>query len=143
MNKTYSCPDHYCHSFHRVDLYTGMIVPTSPYRRTEAAHALRGLLIADDLRQGSWLGFLLDTYGRGLWPPLHSSLTGPGFPDWPGPGMVTAHTCSLVTYLLTVPLLYLAAQSMRKTGREVVQPAVPVILFLTSHRSSILPHSAY
>jgi len=111
-------------------IYTLMIVPAGPFRWDEAAHALRGLLIADDLRQGSWLGFLLDTYRQVYWPPLHSWLTGLAFLV-AGPGMVAARTCSLVTYLLTVPLLYLAAQSMRKTGREVAGLSA-VILFLTS-----------
>ena len=111
-------------------IYTLMIVPAGPFRWDEAAHALRGLLIAEDLRQGSWLGFLLDTYRQVYWPPLHSWLTGLAFLV-AGPGMVLARTCSLVAYLLTVPLLYLAAQAMRKTGREVAG-LFAVILFLTS-----------
>jgi 4-amino-4-deoxy-L-arabinose transferase-like glycosyltransferase len=111
-------------------IYTLMIVPAGPFRWDEAAHALRGLLIAEDLRQGSWLGFLLDTYRQVYWPPLHSWLTGLAFLV-AGSGMVVARTCSLVAYLLTVPLLYLAARSMRKTGRELAG-LTAVILFLTS-----------
>ena len=111
-------------------IYTLMIVPAGPFRWDEAAHALRGLLIAEDLRQGSCLGFLLDTYRQVYWPPLHSWLTGLAFLVT-GPGIVTARTCSLVVYLLTVPLLYLAAHSMRKTGRELAGLSA-VILFLTS-----------
>jgi 4-amino-4-deoxy-L-arabinose transferase-like glycosyltransferase len=111
-------------------IYTLMIVPAGPFRWDEAAHALRGLLIADDLQQGSWLGFLIDTYRQVYWPPLHSWLTGLAFLV-AGPSMVTARTCSLVAYLLTVPLLYLAARTMRKTQCEIAGLSA-VILFLTS-----------
>ena len=111
-------------------IYTLMIVPAGPFRWDEAAHALRGVLITEDLREGSWLGFLLDTYRQVYWPPLHSWLTGLAFLV-AGSSMVAARTCSLVAYLLTVPLLYLAARSMRKTGRELAG-LTAVILFLTS-----------
>jgi 4-amino-4-deoxy-L-arabinose transferase-like glycosyltransferase len=111
-------------------IYTLMILPAGSFRWDEAAHALRGLLIADDLQQGSWLGFLFDTYRQVYWPPLHSWLTGLAFLV-AGPGMVTARICSLVAYLLTVPLLYLAARSMRIRARAIAGLSA-VVLFLTS-----------
>ena len=111
-------------------IYTLMIVPGGPFRWDEAAHALRGLLIADDLRNGAALGFFLDTYRQVYWPPLHSWSTGLAFLI-AGPSTVPARTCSLVAYLLTVPILYLAARCMEKTAREIAGLSA-VTLFLTS-----------
>jgi hypothetical protein len=111
-------------------IYTFMIVPAGPFRWDEAAHAIRGLLIAADLQQSSWLGFLFDTYRQVYWPPLHSWLIGLAF-TVAGPSMVAARSCSLFAYLLAVPVVYLAARSMRITEREIAGLSA-VILFLTS-----------
>jgi hypothetical protein len=111
-------------------IYTIMIVPAGPFLWDEAAHALRGLLIADDIRQGSWLGFLLDTYRQVYWPPLHSWFTGLFFLIT-GPDVIAARTCSLFFYLLTIPPLYLAAKSMREKKSEIAG-LVAVVLWLTS-----------
>jgi len=42
-------------------IYRFIILPTGPFYWDEAAHSLKGLLIAHDLRTGDFLSFLYDT----------------------------------------------------------------------------------
>src|SRR5262245_60778309 len=79
-------------------IYYFVIIPGSPFLWDEAAHAIRGLVIAEDLQSGDWLGFLYDTYRQVYWPPLHSWLAASEFLSW-APTPVVIRTVSLVMFL--------------------------------------------
>lgn len=92
-------------------IYVYIIVPGGDFGWDEAAHALRGLTIAFDIRKGHWLGFLFDTYRQTYWSPLHSWLVGFSFLV-AGPSVVVARSVSLILYIVTVPTIYLVTRSM-------------------------------
>ena len=48
------------------------ILVAGPLSGDDAYHSLWGLRIAEDIRQGQWLGLAYDTYRQVYWPPLHS-----------------------------------------------------------------------
>ncbi|NJN81391.1 MAG: hypothetical protein HC802_03325 [Caldilineaceae bacterium] len=107
-----------------------LLTPRGPFHWDEAAHALKGLLIAHDIRSGDWISFLYDTYRQVLWPPLHSWLTAIAFLI-AGPGYATAGAVSLFTFIATAPLLYLAGDRMAEQQVNRIG-LIAAILFLTS-----------
>ena len=111
-------------------IYRFIIRPSGPFGWDEAAHALKGLLIAHDVKSGDWLSFLFDTYGQVYWPPLHSWLTAIAFLLWP-PSTISTRIVSLILFLLTVPVIYIAALQFRQPQKEVAA-TVATLLFLTS-----------
>lgn len=111
-------------------IYQFVIRPSGAFAWDEAAHALRGLLIAHDLKGGNWFGFLFDTYRQVYWPPLHSWFTGIAFLLWQ-PSPIVARTVSLIAFLLTAPVIYLAGLRFRQPQKEVAA-TVATLLFLTS-----------
>ncbi|HSH05105.1 MAG TPA: glycosyltransferase family 39 protein [Anaerolineae bacterium] len=92
-------------------VYRVLLVGRSPFGWDEAAHAVRGTLIAYDWQQGDWLGFLYDTYRQIVWPPLNSWLLGLFFTLF-GVSETTAGLASLVAYGLTPVLLYGCSRQM-------------------------------
>ncbi len=89
-------------------LYVNHLLLRGAFGWDEAAHALKGALIADDLQQGDWLAFLYDSYRQVLWPPLHSWFLAVAFLLF-GPSTVSAGAVSLVAFLLTALILYAIA----------------------------------
>ena len=111
-------------------IYHFVIRPSGAFGWDEAVHSLKGLLIAHDLKSGDWLGFLYDTYHQVYWPPLHSWLTGIAFLFW-APSPICARTVSLILFLLTALVIYVAALQLRQPHKEVAA-TVATLLFLTS-----------
>lgn len=111
-------------------IYQFVIRPSGAFGWDEAAHSLKGLLIAHDLKSGDWLGFLYDTYHQVYWPPLHSWLTGIAFLFWE-PSTICSRTVSLILFLLTALVIYVAALQLRQPHKEVAA-TVATLLFLTS-----------
>jgi hypothetical protein len=107
-----------------------VIRPGPPFYWDEAAHSLKGLLIAHDVRSGDWLSFLYDTYKQVYWPPLHSWLIAIAFLI-AGPSQTTARALSCVCFLLGALVIYLAALQFRQRNREIAA-TVAATLFLTS-----------
>jgi len=95
-------------------IYTHRILLGGPFMWDEAAHALRGLLIARDCREGDWLALLYDTYSQVYWPPLHAWLTGAAFLAY-GPTITAARSVSLIAFVLLAPTLFFAARGVRST----------------------------
>jgi 4-amino-4-deoxy-L-arabinose transferase-like glycosyltransferase len=104
--------------------------PTSPFNFEEAFHALRGLLIAHDLKNRDWVSFLYDTYRQTFLPPLYSWYTGIAY-SIAGPGIIVARVTSLIAFIMTSIVLYLASTQMRKDQGE-LSGIIAGILFLTS-----------
>ena len=111
-------------------IYAQVIRPSGAFGWDEAAHALRGLIIARDLRQWDWLGFLYDSYRQVYWPPLHSWLSGVAFLIG-GASTIAGRTVSLATFVLATYAIYLAALQMEKHNGDVAA-IVAAILFVTS-----------
>lgn len=106
-----------------------MILQSGGFGWDEAAHALRGLLIARDLAQGDWLSFLYDSYRQVYWPPVHSWLTGITFLVG-GINTVAARTVSLVTFVMASWAIYVAGLLLRKQNAE-MGAAIAAILFIS------------
>jgi 4-amino-4-deoxy-L-arabinose transferase-like glycosyltransferase len=77
----------------------------------EVAHAMKGALIAHDLRELDWLGFLLDSYVQIYWPPVHSWLVGGAF-LLAGQNLEAARAVSVIAYVLLAPTLFLVAYTI-------------------------------
>jgi len=80
----------------------------------EAAHAMQGLIIAQDLRTGDWLAFLYDSYRQVYWPPVHSWLTAMAFLA-AGPSESSARAVSVLAYAILAPVLYVAGRRIAST----------------------------
>ena len=113
-----------------LSIYTEVIRQSGDFGWDEAAHALRGLIIARDLKQGDWLGFLYDSYRQVYWPPVHSWLTGIAFLIG-GTSTTAARTVSLVAFVMAAWAIYLAALQMEKQDGDVAA-TVAATLFMTS-----------
>lgn len=111
-------------------IYTRVILPSGAFGWDEAAHALRGLIIADDIKQGDWLGFLYDSYRQVYWPPGHSWLTGIAFLIGE-PSTVTARAVSLISFVMAASAIYLAALQLTKRNSELAA-IIAGTLFMTS-----------
>jgi 4-amino-4-deoxy-L-arabinose transferase-like glycosyltransferase len=96
----------------------------------EAAHALKGALIAHDLREGDLLGFLFDSYRQVYWPPLHSSLVAIAF-LLTGPSLEAARAVSVVAFVLLAPTLFLVGRTV-DPRHGVLAGSVAAALSLTS-----------
>lgn len=104
--------------------------PASPFNFEEAFHALRGLLIAHDIKNYDWLGFLYDTYRQTFLPPLYSWYTGIAF-SIAGSSIIVARVTSLISFIMTSIALYFVSAQMRKDRGE-LSGIIAAILFLTS-----------
>ncbi len=100
------------------------------YHWDETAHALKGILIAYDVQNSDWLGFLYDSYRQVYWPPLQSWFLVLSF-TLTEPTVVAARTTSLVFYLLGGSSIYMAGRTMRQQNREIIG-FVAAVLFLTN-----------
>lgn len=108
-----------------------VVIPTrGPMRWDEANHALKALLMAHDLGRGDWLSFAFNSYRQVLYPPLHSWLLGTVYLAV-GPSIAAVAGTSLVLYLLTAWLIYLAGRPLSH-GRANLVGAVAALLWLTS-----------
>jgi hypothetical protein len=107
-----------------------IIRPGDAFSWDEAAHSLKGLLIASDLKSGDCLGFLYDTYRQVYWPPLHSWLVGIAFLACE-PNMIVARTVTLILFVLSACFIYLAALQFGQRDREAAA-AIATTLFLTA-----------
>jgi len=111
-------------------VYHDLILPAGPFSYDEAAHAIRGRLIAWDAGQADWLALLFDTYRQVYWPPIHSWLTG-GMFLLRGESEVSARAVSLVLWIPIALTLFLAAR--RLEGRaSPLAGVVAAALTLTS-----------
>jgi hypothetical protein len=89
-------------------IYSKMIIFMGTLGYDDAFHSLKALLIAEDLRNGSWLSVLYDSYRQVYYPPLHSLLMGITFLILP-PNITSAGLFSLGTFLLMAIVIYFAA----------------------------------
>ena len=89
-------------------VYVQLLLPRGPFLWDEAAHGMKGLLIAHDLQTGNLFAFLLDSYRQVLYPPLHSWALSLFFLVL-GPSVVTAAAVSLVCFVATSIMLYVAS----------------------------------
>jgi hypothetical protein len=110
-------------------IYSRVILQSGGFGWDEAAHALRGLLIARDLAQGDWLSFLYDSYRQVYWPPVHSWLTGITF-LLGGINTVAARIVSLVSFVMASWGIYVAGLLLRKQNAE-MGAAIAAILFIS------------
>ena len=106
------------------------ILPSGPFHWDEAAHSLKGVLIAHDLQTHDWLSFFYDTYRQVYWPPLHSWLLGVAF-LLHHPTVELARQVSLVLFLLAALMVYCAALQLPLRYRETAA-TIAATLFLTS-----------
>jgi hypothetical protein len=111
-------------------VYQREILPSGPFHWDEAAHSLKGLLIAYDLQSHDWLSFLYDTYRQVYWPPLHSWFLSIAFLVH-APTVATARAISLILFLLGGFVIYCAALQLPARYRE-VSASIATTLFLTS-----------
>ena len=105
-------------------------MPSGAFAWDEAAHALRGLIIAHDLEQLDWLGLLYDSYRQVYWPPVHSWLTGIAFLI-DGTSVVAARSVSLLCFVLAAFGLYAAALQATKRNGDLAALSAGT-LFITS-----------
>jgi 4-amino-4-deoxy-L-arabinose transferase-like glycosyltransferase len=111
-------------------IYSRVILPAGPFFWDEAAHSLKGYLIAHEAREGDWLAFLYDTYRQVYWPPLHSWMTGAAFLIC-GISKEVARSVSLLAFLVAVLVLYPASLFM-KESRSDLRALISGALLLTS-----------
>ncbi len=111
-------------------VYVTRLVPSGLFRWDEAAHALRGLLIARDVQEHDWLAFCYDSYRQVYWPPLHSWLTGAAFLVQE-PTTMVARSVSLIAFVLLGPTLFFSGRELARSERNLVG-AVAAAFVLTS-----------
>jgi 4-amino-4-deoxy-L-arabinose transferase-like glycosyltransferase len=88
------------------------VIPTrGPFRWDEATHALKGLVMAHDLRQGDWLGIAYNSYRQVLYPPLHSWLLAVAF-NLGGASAATVSWLSVALFGLGAWFTYLAGRAL-------------------------------
>jgi hypothetical protein len=111
-------------------IYRDIVVLRNTLIYDEAFHSLKGLLIADDLRNADWVSLLYDSYRQVYFPPLYSLFTGFTFLILPA-NTVTAVIFSLFMFLLTGVLIFLAASELDDKSGDWVA-IIAAVLFLTS-----------
>jgi len=111
-------------------IYKDIVVLRNTLNYDEAFHSLKGLLIADDLQNGDLVSLLYDSYRQVYFPPLYSLLTGVTFLILP-PNTVTSVVFSLVMFLLTAVVIYIAAVKLDDRGGDWIA-IIAAVLFLTS-----------
>jgi 4-amino-4-deoxy-L-arabinose transferase-like glycosyltransferase len=111
-------------------VYHNLLLTRGPFHWDEALHALKGVQIAGSLQQGDWLGFLLDSYRQVLYPPVHSWLAAIAYLV-AGPSVVSIGVISLICFVATAPVLYLAGRALHD-DQGTIAGIVAATLFLTS-----------
>ncbi|MGI8498582.1 MAG: hypothetical protein ACR2OG_13480 [Gemmatimonadaceae bacterium] len=111
-------------------VFTYLLSPGGPFAWDEAAHAMRGVVIARDIHAGEGLAFLYDSYRQVYWPPVHAWLTAAAFLVM-GPSTMAARCVSLVAFVLLAPTLYVAGRMMAGRRGELAGAAAAA-LALTS-----------
>lgn len=111
-------------------VFLHLVLPGRPPHWDEAAHALQGALVAQDVRELDLLSLLFDTYRQVYWPPLHSWLVGGAFLV-AGESIEVARAVSVLAYVLLAPTLFLVARTV-KPARGVLAGGVAALLALTS-----------
>lgn len=111
-------------------IYSLAVAPGGVPYWDEAAHALKGLLIAEDIRQGDGASFIYDSYRQVYWPPLQSWFVGPALLVG-SVSIVTARAVSLIMFLLAALFIYFAGLKMNRLWGEVIA-VVATVLFLTN-----------
>ena len=111
-------------------IYKDIVVLRNTLNYDEAFHSLKGLLIADDLQNGDLVSLLYDSYRQVYFPPLYSLLTGVTFLILP-PNTVTSVVFSLLMFLLTAVVIYIAAIELDDRGGDWIA-IIAAVLFLTS-----------
>lgn len=111
-------------------VHENLILPAGAFQYDEAAHALRGQLIAWDIQHGDWLAFLFDTYRQVYWPPLHAWLTG-GLFLFRDATEANARTLSLFLWIGLALTLYFAGRRLSAPGGTATG-VVAALLALTS-----------
>ncbi len=107
-----------------------LILPSGPFMWDEAAHALKGLVIAEDIGHADWLSLLYDSYRQVYWPPVHSWFLGISF-LFAGTTTVVARLVSLIAFVAGAFAIYEAAlQTDRQIGA--LAGIIAGMLFLTS-----------
>lgn len=111
-------------------IYKDVVVLRNTLSYDEAFHSLKGLLVADDLRNGDLVSLVYDSYRQVYFPPLYSLFTGLTFLILP-PNTVTAVVFSLVLFLLTAVVIYIAALEFDDHDGDWIA-IIAAVLFLTS-----------
>jgi 4-amino-4-deoxy-L-arabinose transferase-like glycosyltransferase len=108
-----------------------VVIPTrGPLGWDEATHALKGLLLAHDLRQGDLLSLLYNSYRQVLYPPIHAWLLALAYLV-AGPSPTVAVWVSLLLFGLGAGLLYWAG-GLLVADRPNWVGAIAALLWITS-----------
>ena len=106
-------------------------IPTrGPFRWDEATHALKGLVIAHDLRHGDLLSFAYNSYRQVLYPPLHSWFLALAFLAF-GPSATVVSWVSLLFFGVGAGLIFLAGGQLDRQ-RPHLTGTIAALLWLTS-----------
>lgn len=111
-------------------IYSNVLVLRGPFLGDEGVHALKGVQFADSLRNGDWLGFLLDSYRQVLYPPLHSWVMAIAYLV-AGPSVLSAGMVGLLSFVLMAPVLFLAGYFLHNE-EGAVAGTIAAFLLLTS-----------
>jgi hypothetical protein len=103
---------------------------TRPFHFDEGSHALLGLLIAEDLREGDGIALLYDVYRQTTWTPLHSVLVGGSLVAL-GTTRVAARAGSAVSLILLGQVLFWGGWALARR-RRIWAGAVAGTLAVTS-----------
>ena len=96
----------------------------------EAGHALRGLVLAQDIQDRAWMALLYDIYRQVYWPPAHTLLLSGAFTAF-GATIPVARLTSLVLFLIGSGVIYGCGVSIdRRRGPFV--GFVAAVLYLTA-----------
>jgi 4-amino-4-deoxy-L-arabinose transferase-like glycosyltransferase len=116
-------------------LLATIAIPTrGTFRWDEATHALKGLVIAHDLRQGDLLSFAYNSYRQVLYPPLHSWFLALGFLSF-GPTSTVVSWVSLIFFGVGAGLMFLAGGQLDRRSdfhRPNITGTIAALLWLTS-----------
>jgi 4-amino-4-deoxy-L-arabinose transferase-like glycosyltransferase len=111
-------------------VFAHLLLPAPSAGWDEAAHALRGLLIAHDVRELDVPAFLHDSYRQVYWPPIHAWLVGAAILI-AGPSIEAARFVSVLAFVLLALTLFFVARTLQPRYADLAG-GVAAALALTS-----------
>jgi hypothetical protein len=111
-------------------IYTRVIQPAGMMGWDQAGHALRGLVLAQEIEDRDGVGLLYDIYRQVYWPPVHTVALAGAFATF-GHSIAVARTVSLVLFLFGTAVLYGCGLRMQRS-RGAFIGFVAAVLYLTA-----------